>query len=161
MRPSLFRTAKRMVGNLYIGANVKQRAQLGENYLGGAEVVAVHGTKNIGIVAAILKDHGAAIREFRIGSHSLAEMANAVREADILLDGVQRGGEIEEAAASNAKLIVAECDCEDPFSAMSAVARISMAMAVRERTAHGQRLIATDCLDYWRALNKQGRKCPF
>uniref|UniRef100_A0A8R1EN17 Uncharacterized protein n=1 Tax=Caenorhabditis japonica TaxID=281687 RepID=A0A8R1EN17_CAEJA len=150
-----------MVGNLYIGSNVRQRAQLGENYLEGTEVVAVHGVKNIGMVAAILRDHGANVREFKYGKCGLDEISKAVRHADVLLDGVQRGGEIEEAAASNSRLIVAECDCEEPFSAMSAVARISMAMTARERTSHGQRLIASDCLDYWRLLNRSGRQMPF
>lgn len=151
------RISKRMVGNLYIGANVKQRAQLGENYLEGTNVVAVHGFKQIGLVAQILKDHGANVKEFMCDLKHSSEISKAVRESDILLDGVQKGGEIEEAAASNSRLIVAECDCEDSFSAMSAVARISMALATRESTGHGQRLIASDCLEYWKVLNRFGR----
>uniref|UniRef100_A0A1I7V163 AMP-binding domain-containing protein n=1 Tax=Caenorhabditis tropicalis TaxID=1561998 RepID=A0A1I7V163_9PELO len=148
-----------LVGNLYIGSNVKQRAQLGENYLDGTQVVAVRGeSKEIGLISQILKDHGAHVSEFRYDLSRLAEISRAIRQADILLDGVQEGGEIEEASASNPRLIVAECDCEDPFSSMSAVARISMALATRERTGHGQRLIASDCLDYWRHLNRFGRK---
>ncbi|EFO84535.1 hypothetical protein CRE_22595 [Caenorhabditis remanei] len=146
-----------MVGNVYIGANVRQRAQLGENYLEGTDVIAVNGHKQIGLVAQILKDHGANVTEFRYDLRHLEEISRRIRQADILLDGVQQGGEIEEASASNSRLIVAECDCEDPFSSMSAVARISMALAARERSGHGQRLIASDCLDYWRSLNRYGR----
>lgn len=154
----MLKISRRFVGNLYIGANVKQRAQLGENYLEGTEVVAVKGCKQIGVVALILKDQGANLREFRYDLNCLGEISRAIRQADILLDGVQKGGELEESSASNPRLIVAECDCDDPFSAMSAVARISMALAARERTGHGQRLIASDCLDYWRNLNRVGRK---
>ncbi|EGT52372.1 hypothetical protein CAEBREN_24113 [Caenorhabditis brenneri] len=156
----MLKISKRFVGNVYIGANVKQRAQLGENYLEGTEVVAVTGggCKQIGVVAQILKDHGATLREFRYDLNCLAEISRAIRQADILLDGVQKGGEMEEASASNPRLIVAECDCHDPFSAMSAVARISMALAARERTGHGQRLIASDSLDYWRQLNRFRRE---
>ncbi|UMM15755.1 hypothetical protein L5515_013061 [Caenorhabditis briggsae] len=146
-----------MVGNVYIGANVKQRAQLGENYLDGVEVLAVNGRKNIGMIAQILKDHGANVVEFRWSLENIGEISRRIRQADIFLDGVQQGGELEEASASSPRLIVAECDCEDPFSSMSAVARISMALAARERSGHGQRLIASDSLEYWRHLNRFGK----
>lgn len=68
-----------MVGNLYIGANVKQRAQLGENYLEGTNVVAVHGFKQIGLVAQILKDHGANVEEFMCDLKHSSEISKAVR----------------------------------------------------------------------------------
>ncbi|ULU03751.1 hypothetical protein L3Y34_016907 [Caenorhabditis briggsae] len=138
----MWKISKRMVGNVYIGANVKQRAQLGENYLDGVEVLA---------------DHGANVVEFRWSLENIGEISRRIRQADIFLDGVQQGGELEEASASCPRLIVAECDCEDPFSSMSAVARISMALAARERSGHGQRLIASDSLEYWRHLNRFGK----
>lgn len=75
----LFNLPFQFVGNLYIGSNVKQRAQLGENFLGGTEVVAVHGVKSIGIVAAILRDHGANVKEFRYDLNCLNDIAKAVK----------------------------------------------------------------------------------
>ncbi|CAB3404399.1 unnamed protein product [Caenorhabditis bovis] len=145
------------VGNVFVGANVVQRAQLGENYLENIEVVAVRGSKNIGLVARILHDHGATVREFDHQIHSDSAIASSISLADIFLDGVQKGGKLEEAASNNHRLIVAQCDCDDPFSAMSAVARISMALAKREISNHGQRLIASDELNYWKKLNRYER----
>ncbi|CAP22309.2 Protein CBG00937 [Caenorhabditis briggsae] len=75
-----------MVGNVYIGANVKQRAQLGENYLDGVEVLAVNGRKNIGMIAQILKDHGANVVEFRWSLENIGEISRRIRRGSILLN---------------------------------------------------------------------------
>ncbi|CAI5442701.1 unnamed protein product [Caenorhabditis angaria] len=149
------RIFRRSVGNLYVGSNVKQREQLGENYLEGTKVVAVKGSKNIKLVSKILEDQGATIQEFEFNFHHVREIEKAISTADVLIDGVQMGGSIEESQSQNNNLIVAQCDCDDPFSAMTAVARISMALFERQKNDYqAQRLIASDCLNYWKYLNQ-------
>ncbi|CAD6189845.1 unnamed protein product [Caenorhabditis auriculariae] len=161
--------------NLYVGSNVKLRKELSGSLLGGVNVIAVHGDKNTHLVTKVLADHGANVRHFDIKgvstqkytapereidlkkSDDLVYLENVIRKADVFVDGLQKGGLLEKAAARNSQLIVARCDCNDPFSALSAVSSIAMALYSKEKRSVGQHLVIEDKMDYWKELNDSFR----